>query len=108
MKYHGSIGFAQDVETAPGVHEEHIVEHDYYGNVLRASRSLVQSQLSPGYEVQISNQISIIADAFAELNMFAIRYAKWQGTRWRVTNIEAQRPRLILTLGGVYNAGDEG
>lgn len=106
-RYSGRLGFATDVETAPGVHQERIVEHDYTGSVSRASRSLVQSPMGPGFDVQISNQISILADAFATTNAFAIRYAVWQGVKWRVTNIEIQRPRLVLTLGGVWNGDSD-
>lgn len=102
-RYFGQLGFAQTVEAAPGVYKEQIVEHDYFGDVARGSRQLVQSPLSADYDVQISNQISILADSFATTNAFDIRYATWRGAKWRVTNIEIQRPRLVLTLGGVWN-----
>ena len=39
-------------------------------------------------------------------HFFAIRYVKWAGTRWKVDDVEVKRPRLKLTLGGVWN-GDE-
>lgn len=102
-RYFGKIGFATERETAPGVFREVVVDHEYYGTINRASRTLVQSPLSADFDVQPSNQIDILADAFASTNAFDIRYAEWQGVRWRVTNIEIQRPRLILTLGGVWN-----
>lgn len=106
-RYYGKIGFAQPVETSPGVWEEKFIEHDYYGSVSRASRSLVAGQ-SINDDVSISNQIMIVADAFATLNAFAMRYAVWQGVRWRVVNIEISRPRITITLGGEFNGTESG
>ena len=44
-----------------------------------------------------------MADSYAEENFFAIKYVRWMGARWVVTNVEVRRPRLILNLGEVYN-----
>jgi hypothetical protein len=49
------------------------------------------------------NSISIVADAFAREQYFAIRYVEWAGVRWAVSDVEVQHPRLILRLGEVYN-----
>ena len=39
-KFHGAIGFAETVETDPGIWEEKIVEHSYSGDVVRNIRNL--------------------------------------------------------------------
>lgn len=101
-KYHGVIGYAIPEETKPGIWEEHIVEHIYNGDSLRIARSL-QSSGGVNDDVNISNQISIVADPFATENFCMMRYAEYMGAKWKVTNIEVQHPRLILTLGGIYN-----
>ena len=44
-----------------------------------------------------------MADPYAYDHFFAIKYVKWMGAYWKVTNVEVQRPRLKLTVGGVYN-----
>lgn len=54
-------------------------------------------------DVNISNIISIVADSFANENCSEIVYAEFLGIKWKVTDIEPQYPRLLLTLGGVYN-----
>ena len=51
----------------------------------------------------ISNEITILADAYAFQNYQNIRYAEVMGARWKVNYVEVQYPRLRLTLGGVYN-----
>lgn len=104
MKYCGKIGFAMgDKESAPGVWTEQITERTYYGDLIRNSRRL-QSSGNIIDNIQITNQISIVADPFAYENFHAIRYATYMGTKWKVTSVDVQRPRLTLDLGEVYHA----
>ena len=101
-KWFGKIGYAETVESKPGVWKEQITEREYFGDLLRNSRRL-QSSSSLNDNVTISNEISILADQFAYQNFHSIRYAEFMGTKWKISNIEVQYPRLILTLGDVYN-----
>lgn len=101
-KFYGPIGYAQQVEVRPGVWEEQIIEKHYRGDVLRNTRRL-QSTDKINDDVNISNEISIVADPFANGNFHSIRYVKIFDAKWKVTNVDVQNPRLILTLGGLYN-----
>ena len=101
-KFYGAIGYAETVETAPGVWTEVITERNYSGDVTRISRSW-QAGENLNDDLNINNQISIISDPFAEQNFYAMRYIKWMGASWKISKIDVQRPRLILTIGGVYN-----
>lgn len=101
-KWHGNIGYVETVEVQPGIWEEQVIERQYYGDVTRNTRSLQQSD-GVNDNVNISNNISIIADPYANENFHNMRYAQFMGTNWKITNIEVQYPRLILTIGGVYN-----
>lgn len=101
-KFYGKIGYANTVETKPGVYEEQIVERSYYGDLIRNTRRL-QSADQVNDDINISNEISIVADPYATNNFHAMRYAVFMGTKWKISNIEVSYPRLILTLGGVYN-----
>lgn len=102
-KFYGKIGFAESVETAPGVWEEPIVERNYYGEVIRNTRKMVTSN-HLNDDISINNEISIIADPYAELNFHSMRYVEFMGSKWEVNSVEVQRPRLILSLGGIYHA----
>ena len=53
--------------------------------------------------LNISNEFSIIADPFAYENFQNMRYIVFMGAKWKITSVEVQYPRLILTVGGVYN-----
>lgn len=101
-KWFGAIGFAETVETAPGVWEEQIVKHNYYGDLNRNTRRL-QSAQQLNDDITISNEISIISDPYIDEHFHSIRYAEFKGIPWKVTNVEEVFPRLVLTLGGKWN-----
>lgn len=101
-KFYGNVGFAETVETEPSVWEEKIVERPYFGDVLRRSRRL-ESSGNVNSNVNVTNEISIVADPYANQNLFAMRYVEFMGTKWEISNVDVQYPRLILTIGGVYN-----
>lgn len=101
-KFCGKVGFGIAVETSPGVWEDEITERKYRGDITRMVRKLDNSEYLND-KITVNNSISILADAFANENFFAIRYVKWAGAYWKVSSVEVERPRLILSLGGVYN-----
>lgn len=102
-KFCGKIGYGLNAETRPGVWEEQITERQYYGDLTRNTRRL-QSTENLNDDVNVANEISIVADPFAYQNFYSMRYVEFMGAKWKVTNVEVQYPRLILTIGGVYNA----
>jgi hypothetical protein len=101
-RFFGRVGYGVSVENVPGVWTDEIVEHSYYGDIIRDTRELRDGQ-ELNLELTIQNSISIVADAYANDHFFAIRYVEWAGTLWIVSNVEVQSPRLILRLGEVYN-----
>lgn len=104
-KFYGKLGFnTGSVETPPssGVWVMQIVERPYYGDILQNSRQ-TDEKTTVNPNLTVSNRISILADAYANETFFAIRYVEWMGSLWQVQNVLVQAPRLILTLGGVYN-----
>lgn len=102
-KWFGKIGFAELVEETPGNWVENIVEREYYGDLNRNSRRL-DSTSNLNDNINIANEISIVADPFANQNFHAMRYVEFMGALWKVSSVEVKYPRLILTVGGVYNA----
>lgn len=101
-KWFGNIGFAETVETAPGVWEEVITPKPYYGDLIQNTRRL-EAPDKVNDDVTISNEISIVSDPYVSQNFHAIRYAEFMNSKWKVTSISVEFPRLRLTLGGVYN-----
>jgi len=101
-RFHGKVGYGESTETSPGVWEDVITERLYYGDVVRNSRTLVDGE-DLNQDLSVGNSISIVADAYANGHIFAIRYVEWAGALWTVPSVEVERPRLILRLGEVYN-----
>lgn len=101
-KFYGNIGYAISKETAPGVWVEDIVEHKYSGDIYRNTRKL-QSGNQVNDSIDISNEISILSDPFANENFHSMRYVAYMGAKWKVSSVEVRYPRLILTVGGLYN-----
>ena len=101
-KFFGKIGYAETVETVPGVWEEKITEREYFGDLIRNTRSL-QSGEQLNDNINISNEISIVADPFAYENFHSMRYVEFMNAKWKISSVEVQYPRLILSVGGLYN-----
>ena len=105
-KYYGQIGFASTQETSPGIWTEVITERDYYGDINKWSRRLSSGE-GINDNVDISNTISILADPFVNNNLQNMRYITWAGSKWKVTSVDVEFPRMNLTLGGLYNEQNE-
>lgn len=101
-KWYGKIGFGVVTEVEPAIWEDVIEEHTYSGDITRNTRSL-QSSENLNDDINVANEISIIADPFAKQNFHSMRYVEFMGTVWKITKVDVQYPRLILTIGGVYN-----
>ena len=106
MKWHGIIGFIETVETEEGIYEEKKIERPYYGDILRLSRRYDNGNTAID-NLSISNQFSVISDPYATLNFVKMKYIEWMGNKWEISDIEVQYPRLILTVGGLYNEEEE-
>ena len=103
-KFCGKIGFGIVEDSGYGVYEPQIVERKYYGQLLRPThRSVEANANSINDNITISNEISILCDAFARENFSNIQYIEFMGAKWKVTKVQIASPRLILTTGGVYN-----
>lgn len=101
-KWYGAVGYRTTVEVEPGYWEEQIIDRFYYGEII-SNRWLIQNSGNINDNINISNTISIVADPFAIQKCSEIIYVEYAGTKWKVSSIEPQFPRLLLTLGGVYN-----
>ena len=101
-RFFGEVGYAVTAVDDYGVSRPEFVKRNYYGDVLDlTSRWRDTEHLND--DITVSHRISILADPYAIQNFPYIKYVEWMGTRWDVKTIHVEYPRLILTLGGVYN-----
>jgi len=103
-RFSGAVGYGVTRENPPesGIWENDMSEHIYTGDVIRDTRKLEPGE-GLNNNISVGNSISILADQYAIDNFFNIRYVDWAGVLWTVTNVEVKSPRLILSIGSVYN-----
>lgn len=104
-KFYGVIGFItmEEDEENPGVYVEKQIEKEYRGDLNKIMRRLQTTSNGVNDNVVLSTEISIVADPYANENMYAMRYAKFGGAKWKIETVEVEYPRLKLSIGGVYN-----
>ena len=108
-KWFGNIVYADCVEDpeGSGIYKNKTIVRQYQGDLIRNYRRL-DSGSNVNDNINISNELSILADPYAYENFHKIIYVEFMGAKWKVTGVDAaQRPRLILTIGGLYN-GENG
>lgn len=102
-KWVGVIGYADSVEVAPGVWEDQMIERKYFGDLNKIYRRTENSSDTTISSVNLNNEISIVSDSYANDNLFKMVYVSFGGAKWRITNATVNRPRIVLSIGGIYN-----
>ena len=102
-KWYGVVGYAKPVEVKPGIWKDEITERKYYGDVTQHTSRWSASPDSTNDDLNINTQISIVADPFAYDNFQRMKYVEFMDAKWKISSIVPQRPRIILTVGGLYN-----
>ena len=101
-RYYGKLGFVTRKESVPGVWKDEVSEYECYGDIydtnIRYERGIGLNE-----DLRISNTLSILGTPFFFKNFQYIRYITYLGSRWKVESIKPSYPRLVLSLGGIYN-----
>lgn len=101
-KWFGKIGYIETVEVRPGVWKEQRTEREYFGDLTRNHKRWENAQ-TLNDNITLQNELSIVSDPYALQNFQCIKYAEIMGSFWKVTSVDVQYPRLVLSVGGVYN-----
>lgn len=102
-KFHGTVGFASTVETAPGVWKPTIEERTYSGDFVSNYSMRWEQKSQANDDLGLNQRVSILSDPYMNEHFSEIRYIVYRGAKWKVTNVEVQFPRLALTIGTLYN-----
>lgn len=106
MKWYGQIAYRDSVEIEPGVWEDKITKVDCFGDILRNYKSNQQGD-KINEDISVSNQISVVASPFILNSFHKIVYITFMGAKWRVSSVEVQYPRLVISLGSLYLEDEE-
>lgn len=101
-KFSGLVGYVDQEETVPGVWTPVENTRMMKGDVIRQSSSN-QDGDKVNDDISLNHRVSLVGDAYAFDNYYALRWVNVDRQKWEVTSVEIQRPRIIVTLGGVYN-----
>lgn len=103
-RFYGEIGYVTPTESPAGSGnwKDVVTEYSYFGDVLRSTVKINEGEQLT-LEPTVGNSISVLADKKAIEHISKIRYIRWDGELWTVTNVEVRAPRLVLSLGSVYN-----
>lgn len=109
-RFHGLIGFEEDqTEIEPGIYApSQMTEKPYFGDIKRSRKRWAPSSNGSNDDLILNNQISIVCDAYMDAHWPGIKYVKWNTEYWKVDSVEIKRPRILLTLGGVWNGHKAG
>ena len=102
-RWYGKVGYSETVETASGVWAPQDTIREYYGDVIRNTTRWAVNSDSTNDDLTVNSQISIVADPYAIEKFYSMKWIEFMGAKWKITNVDPQPPRLLLTLGGVYN-----
>lgn len=101
-RFHGVVGYGHTSEIRPGVYDDIIIEQEYYGDITNDIAKWREGG-KVNKDFTISNVVSILADAYAMEHYSDMRYISILGTRWVITEVQIQRPRLVIRVGDMYN-----
>lgn len=102
-KFSGLVGYVTTEKTAPGVWTPVETPRKMRGDFIRQSSNR-QNDDKVNSDIALNHRVSLIGDAYAFGNYFNIKWIEVDGYKWEVESVEVQRPRLIVSLGGPYNA----
>ena len=109
-RYKATLGFREtyeklDEEGNPtSIWVEKVINRPYKADVLTNGYRNQSNENSAVDDYKINNKLSVLAcDAFVISHLNSIIYCEWLGVKWKVTSVDIQRPRLIVSLGGEYH-----
>jgi hypothetical protein len=101
-KYAGLVGYVTEEESVPGVWSPVETHRRMRGDIIRQSAS-VKSDEKMNSDISLNHRVSLIGDVYAFGNYSNIKWIEMDGLKWEVSSIEIQRPRLIISLGGIWH-----
>ena len=101
-RFRGLIGIKRDhVETDPGVFVPNIEEIEVTGEIRGQGARWQNAEQRD--TVSAKHVLSIVTPEDRIVEFTEVVYIWWQGRKWSVTSIEYKRPRIELSIGGLYN-----
>lgn len=101
-RYSGLVGYAEQVETSPGVWKNREQSRMMKGDIIRQNANFSDNG-KVNSDVTFNHRVSLIGDAYAFGNYFNMKWIVVEGRKLEITSVEVHRPRIIVGLGGLWN-----
>lgn len=101
-KFAGLVTYVTQVESRPGIWTDESISRLMRGDMLRKG-SVGQNDDKVNSDISLNHRVSLVGDEYALNNYYDIKHIQLNGREWEVTSVEVQHPRLILTIGGLWN-----
>lgn len=103
-KFYGVIGFitTEEKPLGSGIYKSVASERVYSGDLSTVYRKWVDGN-KVNSDVNLTTQISVIADPFLYSNIGYTRYVVINNCKWKVNSVSVAYPRVILEVGNLYN-----
>lgn len=101
-KFAGLVGYVTQEETVPGVWSPVDNPRMMKGDVIRQV-SNYQDDGKVNGNITLNHRVSLIGDAYAFGNYYNIKWIELDGYKWEISSVEISRPRIIVSLGGLWN-----
>lgn len=102
MKEVGFIGFKFTQNNGHGVWKPTKVEKKYYLDVNRVSWYNRDSQQTVNGTFTINNSVSVLLNPFLLEHYTQIEWIEIHGTKWKVSSVDLEPPRITLSIGERY------
>lgn len=101
-KFRGNLGLNRGPrETSPGIFQQVIEDVEVIGTMMSLGLRWPGAGMQGGLSAK--HILSIITPEDESVDFNEVVYVEWNGKKWNVVSIEYKRPRINLTLGGLYN-----
>jgi hypothetical protein len=108
-KFAGLVGYVTEEETIPGIWS--IVEHTVMmrGDIIRAASDnmndlKVGTSINKIYsDIFLSHRVTLMGDQYAFDNYMRLQWVMINGKKWKASSVEIQRPRLIISIGRLWD-----
>lgn len=101
-KFTGLVGYVTQEEDVPGVWSPVETQKMMRGDTIRQSSS-GQNDNKVNSDIALGHRVSLLGDSYAFSNYYNLKWVQVNGRKWEVSSVEIQRPRIILSVGGLWN-----
>lgn len=98
------IGSSKPMTEVPddGIARDEYVERKFRATVTRLNNNMVSSgDVIDNLKMDMNFQIKM--DKWTYENFQWLRYLVYNGAKWKITNVQVQRPNMIVQVGGIFN-----